>query len=161
MIEFGKTAQADSGVGGAGLQQPLTTGTYCALSETKPLTEQEEKWMCNLSKKALLEKVTEKVTKARIDPRLCYPGISAGYGRGWVMAAVNCCHPGCCGIPVQEGNAAPAVCAHGWEAAGAVGELLVPHRMRAAAERMGAAQDVPRMFSLTCCCSFLADYCWG
>lgn len=45
------------------------------------------------------------------------------------MAAVHCYHPGPCGIPVKEGNAALAVCAHGWEAGGAAGELLVPHRM--------------------------------
>lgn len=30
---------------------------------------------------------------------------------------------------LQEGNAALAVCAHGWEAGGAAGELLVPRRM--------------------------------
>lgn len=71
---------------------------------------------------------TEKATKTRADPSLCYPGIFAGYGRGWATAAVHCCHPGCCGIPVKEGNAALAVCAHGWEVGGAVWELLVPHR---------------------------------
>lgn len=52
---FGKTAEAD-GVGGAELQQALTTGTYCALSETKLLTEQEEKCLCNLSPKKYTEK---------------------------------------------------------------------------------------------------------
>lgn len=39
-------------------------------------------------KKSSAGKVTEKVTKARVDPSLCHPGIFAGDGRGWVMAAV-------------------------------------------------------------------------
>lgn len=79
LIVFGKTAEADS-VGGAGLQQLLTTGAYCGLSETKLLTGQEEKWVCNLSNKALPQAwvILKKATKTRADPSLRYPGIFAG-----------------------------------------------------------------------------------
>lgn len=74
---------------------------------------------------------TEKVTKARVDPSPC----TLAPLQGREEAAVHCCHPGRCGIPEKEGNAALAVCAQGWEAAGLLGSSWCPTGWTA--ERMG------------------------
>lgn len=86
---------------------------------------------------------TEKATKTRADPSLCFPGIFAGYGRGWATAAVHCCHPVCCGIPVMCSRLG------GWR--GCLGAPGAPQR---GWELHGAARGCSRAEpDLPCCCS--------